>query len=357
MHWLRYQHYIPSQREWLNIVEGETLPTDNVNRPRPTLITDFYAYNAKLHQAAHRAGSVLPVTGAHWVGDLAVTCDIDLQEADGKLSLELVEGPRRYQCHFDVTQGTARLEIDGAPGSFLDADGAPADTAREATEAIRGRGQHSLRFANVDDQLCLWVDGALVTFDGPTAYTSPPDLRPRWSPEDRGDLAPIGIGCQNLAGTVTRLQVHRDVYYVSVRFSTRGGIEEYNPTSELNRLAAWMASEQRAPGQGRRATYLEDYFRYPELWQDGDLFDQRQVEEFQLEKDQFFPMGDNSPSSKDARIWEAPHYVPRQLLIGKAFFIYYPQGQIPGFPGRMALENVRVVNAFPPDVTRIGKIR
>ncbi|MEX2218565.1 MAG: signal peptidase I [Phycisphaerales bacterium] len=51
---------------------------------------------------------------------------------------------------------------------------------------------------------------------------------------------------------------------------------------------------------------------------------------------QFFVCGDNSPQSKDARLWEAPDpwvaatidttegVVPRHLMIGRAFFVYFP---------------------------------
>lgn len=65
-----------------------------------------------------------------------------------------------------------------------------------------------------------------------------------------------------------------------------------------------------------------------------------------LGPDQFFVLGDNSPSSKDGRLWEgvdpwveaeidgAVGIVPRKLLLGKAFFVYFPSpysafGKIP----------------------------
>jgi signal peptidase I len=56
-----------------------------------------------------------------------------------------------------------------------------------------------------------------------------------------------------------------------------------------------------------------------------------------LRKDEFFAMGDNSPSSSDSRYWESeglgngpiryrPGIVPRDYLIGKALFVYWPSG-------------------------------
>jgi len=47
--------------------------------------------------------------------------------------------------------------------------------------------------------------------------------------------------------------------------------------------------------------------------------------DFPLKADQFFVLGDNSPRSKDGRLWGDDNYwVPRELLIGKALFIYWP---------------------------------
>lgn len=55
-----------------------------------------------------------------------------------------------------------------------------------------------------------------------------------------------------------------------------------------------------------------------------------------LSKDEFFVCGDNSPQSKDGRLWGRPEpwvetmidgkpgVVPRRLMLGKAFFVYFP---------------------------------
>jgi signal peptidase I len=55
-----------------------------------------------------------------------------------------------------------------------------------------------------------------------------------------------------------------------------------------------------------------------------------------LSPDQFFTCGDNSPASLDARLWDNPDpfvaeeidptmgVVPRALMLGKAFFVYFP---------------------------------
>lgn len=64
-----------------------------------------------------------------------------------------------------------------------------------------------------------------------------------------------------------------------------------------------------------------------------------------LEQDQFFVLGDNSPRSEDGRWWSRPGrgnngksypegIVPREYLVGKALFVYWPAGFRPyaGFP-------------------------
>jgi signal peptidase I len=60
---------------------------------------------------------------------------------------------------------------------------------------------------------------------------------------------------------------------------------------------------------------------------------------FTLDKDEFFVLGDNSPASLDSRLWTEPGLgngrkyrvgvVPRDYLVGKAFVVFWPGGQIP----------------------------
>lgn len=62
---------------------------------------------------------------------------------------------------------------------------------------------------------------------------------------------------------------------------------------------------------------------------------------FTLEEDEFFVLGDNSPNSEDGRWWSKPGLankgisayrvgiVPRDYLVGKALFVYWPSGYRP----------------------------
>ena len=46
--------------------------------------------------------------------------------------------------------------------------------------------------------------------------------------------------------------------------------------------------------------------------------------DFPLKADQFLMLGDNSANSQDGRLWGGGYWVDRDLLIGKALFIYWP---------------------------------
>lgn len=49
------------------------------------------------------------------------------------------------------------------------------------------------------------------------------------------------------------------------------------------------------------------------------------LEEYTIPEDMFFFLGDNRDHSEDSRVWG---FVPRQMLLGEAFFIYWPPSRI-----------------------------
>jgi signal peptidase I len=75
---------------------------------------------------------------------------------------------------------------------------------------------------------------------------------------------------------------------------------------------------------------LHDVLVKPGLW--DDAFDRMPSLEFALGEDEFLALGDNSTKSKDSRLWNTGHFVKRELLIGKAIFIYWPHSwhRLPG---------------------------
>jgi len=331
--WMRYRHLAPHRREWQDEIARQVAPQRLLEIPGE-LITDHYSYNDSSTYGDDR--------GTVWVGDLAVEGRVDIQSDAGELLLDLVEGGAHHECRIDIATGQATLsmrEFDGRARPFVDDAGVAASPKPVGGTSIRGRGKHRLRFSNCDDQLLLWVDDQVVRFDGPTTYVSPPNVTPKWSPEDPGDIAPVGVGAQNAAVTVSSLRVLRDIYYLAHR---------PGPT----------ASDQSEYDVTAGEFHFRELMSRPDQWEQTDLFASRHKIEFELGEDQFFPLGDNSPQSKDARLWyegpDLPPYVERELLIGKALLVYWPHGWRPPWPW---LSGLTANVAFIPNFAQMKLIR
>ena len=323
--WLRYRHLVPRRREWLEILDGRLPP--RIANHRGELITDYYEYNdsipVKPTGSPRTATNGLPSPrqfanrGLHWVGDIAVEADVEVRSPEGQLTLQLVEGGVKFNCQIDVATGEAVVSADSdvvrfetSPGELGDAGYRP-----QATTSIRRPGKYRLRFANADDRLYLWINDRPIEFDSDATFQRTGPVRPQWSATDPGDAEPLGIGAKDLALTVRRLKVLRDIYYVSYRGATAG-------PSPYDYGASPIASYEE----------IRMVLESPELWVTPDavgLFDSRDrsyddLRVFELGEDQFFALGDNSPASSDARAWREQQYVDRENLVGKALLIYWP---------------------------------
>lgn len=334
--WLRYRHMVPRTEDWEDLADGRIPRRLTDGQLQGQLITDYYAYNDGGPGYRYRDAKA---AGMHWVGDLAFSGeDVEIQGNQGAVLLDLVKGGVHYTCRIDVATGEAALSIDGGRLSFAGEDGTQFKHPKAATR-LRGPGTYDLRFSNCDDQLLLWVNDGLVEFDGPTTYAPDGNVKPKWSLQDAGDLEPVGLGAEGVAVRVKNLQVLRDVYYVASSY--------------------WTEEDDRIPAEddyenllhtGSRADYVTRVFADPRSWATTALFDSRREKvRFVLDKDQFFPMGDNSPQSQDARVWsgrfpDAPPSVRRDLLTGKAVLIYWPHAWRRPIP-------------FLPNFRRMGLIR
>jgi signal peptidase I len=262
------------------------------------LITDFYAYNTNQADTS--------TVGLHWVGDLALDVRLESLSAAGAVTLELVEGGRLFRCDLDVATGQATLSIDGVE-----------DLRPVAQTSFRGAAEHRVLFANADDELRLWIDGDLAEFDAPTIYNGQ-ELGA--NVPTREDLTPARIGVRGGEFRASSLRLLRDIYYIADRADPRGpdrptSAYEYETISDLIRLGPEGISELLAdPEKFSRFTLPKSV-------------------DFKLEADQFLMLGDNSPRSSDSRLWRPnEHFVHRDLLAGKAFYIYWPHGldHLPG---------------------------
>lgn len=308
--WLRYRHYAPEQGEWEQILNGEKIAS-----PRPRIITDFCGYNAYFGGQPRRPHDF----GSYWVGDLTVECEVNVEEAgaESQLVLELLEGFRTYRCRFDLETGNCDL--------FYFADGSRTEEEEllaSASTNLKGTGKHTVTFANVDDRLCVWVDGKFINFgvdeSGEPKNHYTPWFKRAYQDCTRTDLAPVGIAAKNCTATVGKLKLWRDIYYRAER--VREGAELHPEPSSVDEYPGDLSDLQ--PLQHDPEAWYREFSRNP-----------NPVTFSKLGEDEFFMMGDNSPRSKDSRLWSNTnrhaknrHAVHRRLLVGKAFFVYWPHG-------------------------------
>jgi len=315
--WLRYRHLVPSYEQWKN-VEKELVPAQN-HELAPRLIRDFTAYDTnQMRNDVERDPAPAPkALGLHWVGDLALQCTVDVQSDAGELVFELRKGENKLQkegrwfrCRIDVATGRAVLSISGQDMKAW----RPA-----ATTPLRGRGRHDVVFSNCDDELLLWIDGRVVSFDASTRYKNLENTRP-----SADDLTPAGIASAGCRASISHLRILRDIYYIAVA------------ANRPNNLGA-----------------ITDYDRF---WLTDDALIEGRVPpcfvEFSLKDDQFFMLGDNSANSLDGRLWEGGHWVDRKLLIGKAIFLYWPHSW-----HEIRTPWVNVPFPFFPNFGRMGIVR
>ncbi|HAB13478.1 MAG TPA: signal peptidase I [Planctomycetaceae bacterium] len=294
--WLRYRHYVPEPETWMS---HEKIGS----RPRPQLVTDFCGYNS--YEGAHGNGLN---EDCYWVGDLTLGCEITVGQVGdrGRLLLELVEGRRRFRADFDLVAGgvrvTAKIDLNRAEDE---------EEELGRSEDVRlGTGQHRLRFANVDDRLCLWIDDELVQLGPGSSYRHNATDFPGPGIDD---LVPVGIAASGIQMAVTHLQLFRDIYYRS---------EHVEDPYEADPTGMNESSDE-----GGLIASLDD----PRGWH--ELYSRSATEAvFRLGPDEFLMLGDNSSKSKDGRLWgnrrgaARRHAVPRSALVGKAFYIYWPHG-------------------------------
>jgi signal peptidase I len=159
----------------------------------------------------------------------------------------------------------------------------------------------TLEFWIVDQTLIAWVDGREIRRVG--THVDFKELLQRPGPVQpyENDIA---ITVAGGAMTLSDVQLDRDLYYGSERDYSNGGVRGGVPRSI------------------RGSTMLAGF------------------EPVTLADDEFFFLGDNSPHSQDGRQWtsvdpwvrhryffdkrDPEGKVPRQLLLGRAFLVYYP---------------------------------
>jgi hypothetical protein len=195
-----------------------------------------------------------------------------ITDKQGTIGIGFTKYQTLYKARFDSTGLMVIEKIDSA--------GKTSELAKKQINPVRQNKDFPVQFSNADHLLVFEVAGQTLTYD---LGTGRDDAGSRLS-----NIEPKAFifGSGSLA--IANVEIYRDIHYGS----TRG-----------------------------RDTVVRGGEGKP----------------FTLNKDEYFAMGDNSPDSFDSRMWDSEGIgnngttyrmgiVPRDYMVGKAFFVYWPGG-------------------------------
>jgi signal peptidase I len=177
---------------------------------------------------------------------------------------------------------------------------------------------------------------------------------PRTTSENLLDAAPVAIGVQGGGCKIDRARVYRDIYYIAA--SAGDFLTDYNNvlgclddsvTEPL--IDRYLRSNHTVTAKNYAGLSTVEALERNALVSDIDAWSgsamdrQRRTVTFEMGSDEYFPMGDNSSASADARSWRE-HHVPGRLLIGRAVVVFWPHYWNAPIP-------------FLPNFQRMGLIR
>lgn len=256
---------------------------------------NFISYNIRrvnwgsVQDLRHEPGGGFPRTFAYQVGDRKVSFRVtpigdsgwigaEIRDADFTFRLEIPVGEASSERPARIVRVTYPEEEapagPGKPASSAEA-GEATDEASETTAAVALEPGVTVEveFENVDDRVAARIDGeAVLSLD----FVSCPDIRqpPAVPPGARGSHAHhlwlLGAGTR---ANFEAIRVYRDSYYLN-----RGG----------------PGGQSSLPWGGEGIT---------------------------LGEGEYLPLGDNSSSSSDGRVWG---FVPAKNLMGKALLVFWP---------------------------------
>lgn len=346
--WLVYENLVLMPEDWRMVEMGQTPAL------KPRLITDMTAYNTKITAPYNTEGDVIPNVpashyGRHWVKDLILECTVDVRSLKtGEFCVEMVRAGRQFLCTVNLQTGEVRLEIPARPDYENAEKNVLYDKINEnkeesyvckAQSEMNGTDIYKFRIANVDDQVHVWVDGKVLKFDEPTAYRdleSGPHLP---SIPKTEDLSPVQIGARNCEINLSHLRICRDIYYVA-RGRDDSEMSDFRTESQYGGMTVYTPSAE--------------FYTEPEKWQEE--FQKLRSVEFSLDipgERLYFMLGDNSTNSADCRCWTYPeytplrsqyvteYYVPESMLVGEAYYVYWPHTWKPFLPNFKKFRKIR----------------
>ena len=233
---------------------------------------------------------------APWVSDQRVRFVLTPSGTQGRVLVRLSKQGRWFWAAIEMEGSVALYESNGVPKE------ATGIKVSKQLPPFRPGKAVEVRVENVDYRLGLSVGGeeVLASSSDPAsqAYYGP-DVKALRQMRKEAPAAPPRIYAEDGDFELTHLKVERDEYYYHDSRQAALGKLPWAPRG----------------GWGSRES--------PIL----------------LREHEYFMLGDNTSASKDSRLWDdiAPHLkergeafqlgtVPRDQLIGKAFFVYWPSG-------------------------------
>lgn len=289
------------------------LSWDTSRRP----VEDAYPYN---ETRSGQRSATFPVS------DLNMSCGFE-PLSDGPVSLSAVVRTREHEFRAVIQDRAVTLQMGP-----LGKDTGSGRSVSNWTTIGSGTLKHPLKKGSVsnievwhvDQTIQLWEDGSLIAKG---EYN--------WSPSERTRFT-IGLSPEQVLSEWNTH--HRNVFAEQSRYPNPEIRWELSSPVRMHRVGLRRDIHYQA---GVEPTVQPPRATHP-------------LTTKTLSGDQFFVCGDNSPQSLDARLWgdpdpwvakvidSTPGVVPRDLMIGKAFFVYFPSlftGESSGLPvpdfGRM----------------------
>ncbi len=303
---------------------GEPMHEGRSRYREPWVIDDRYAYDEIY---GNQGGGQLRFP----VSDLRLRAGLEnAGQAAGTAKATAVIEARGHVFAADFSSehgGTVTLRVRrpvGAAGVLGDWETLAAAAAPGLLQPGGEQEVHNVEFWHADQRLEVWFDGHKLIEDDKTLDWSPAQRVLFATGKSLEDRLADGDGGAN--GVLSQEEIYiRPKVYWQLAAGTGGEIKMLR-----------LGLDRDLFYQPRLNTTMADMLR---------AADPRTT--LTLEPDQFFACGDNSPASYDGRAWtaadpwvtsmidEKPGIVPRDLLIGKAFFVYFPALLREGGPGPM----------------------
>ena len=248
-----------------------------------------------------------PARGDYPVSDLRVSATVTPQREGLSASFDLTA--RGHVFRFAVTGTTASIDMwaKDQPGDVQHVEASIADHGagtpiRIVAEHIDQTARLLIDHDEVAELTYDWTPIERLSYSTGTKNASADELARRLPDPPIMQWTFSGAPVQ-----VANMQVERDLYYRPATLSANASLKN-QPTAEF--------VQQVTPGDPAAATHPASLLT--------------------LGPDQFFMLGDNSARSLDGRLWGAPapivaeqidptpFVVNRDLLIGKAFVVYFP---------------------------------